>query len=355
LQDFIERRLFKPTSDLGDFEKLDIVLICVPTPLNVDGSPDFGALNLACELIANRLRQDALLINESTSHPGTLRNLIAPTISGLRTDQGSKIKFACSPERVNPGDSKYAHSNTPRVVSGLTDLARSEVKRFYSHFVKEVFVASTPEVAEMSKLLENSFRLVNISFINEISDYCLTRGIPVREVIAAAATKPFGFMPFFPGPGVGGHCIPVDPAYLLKDASEHGKDLPVLSISLSANESRHEGVIKYVENVINGVSGKKILLEGVSYKPNVTDTRETPALGLFKGLKERGALVSWHDPLISEWNGSKSTNVESNNWDATLVLIKHSSTKISELISHSKVIFDFTGQIPVTEAKVLPI
>jgi UDP-N-acetyl-D-glucosamine dehydrogenase len=166
LQDFIERRLFKPTSNLGDFEKVDIVLICVPTPLNVDGSPDYGALILACEMIANRLRPDALLINESTSHPGTLRNLIAQKISGLRADRGNKIKFACSPERVNPGDGKYGHSNTPRVVSGLTDLAKDEVKRFYSHFVKEVYVASTPEVAEMSKLLENSFRLVNISSRN---------------------------------------------------------------------------------------------------------------------------------------------------------------------------------------------
>ena len=319
------------------------------------GKPDYSPLKKACELIAEDLKSDVLLINESTSHPGTLRNFIAPTISGIREDKGKNIKFACSPERVNPGDGKFGHFNTPRVVSGLTELAKDEVKKFYSDFVREVFVASTPEVAEMSKLLENSFRLVNISFINEISDYCLSRGIPVREVIAAASTKPFGFMPFFPGPGVGGHCIPVDPAYLLKDASEHGKELPILSTSLSANETRHENLIKYVEKALDGVSGKKILLEGVSYKPNVTDTRETPALGLFNGFRERGALVSWHDPLISDWNGSSSTNVASSNWDAILVLIMHSSTDISELISHSKVIFDFTGQIPVSEAKVLPI
>jgi UDP-N-acetyl-D-glucosamine dehydrogenase len=177
----------------------------------------------------------------------------------------------------------------------------------------------------------------------------------MREVIGAAGTKPFGFMPFYPGPGVGGHCIPVDPAYLLQNATELGQELPILRTSLLANKSRYEKIIKHIDKAIHGVSAKNILLEGVSYKPDVTDTRETPALELFNNLKSRGALVHWHDPLIAEWNGSSSTDVTSNNWDAILVLIKHSNTRVSDLISNSKIIFDFTGQILGLDPKVFPI
>jgi len=355
LEKYIVSGLFSATADTHSLAGANIVIIAVPTPLDETGNPDYLPLKRACELIAQDLKSDVLLINESTSHPGTLRELIKPRISSLRNDKGVDIKFACSPERVNPGDSIYGHFNTPRVVSGLSESAKIEVKKFYSEFVKEVFLASSPEVAEMSKLLENSFRLVNISFINEINDYCIQRGIPVREVIAAAGTKPFGFMPFYPGPGVGGHCIPVDPAYLLKDAADYGKELPILKSSLSANASRHKVVIEYLKEVLDGVSGKEILLEGVAYKPDVTDTRETPALQLLTGLKQSGANVYWHDPIISEWGGALSTPVASKKWDAVLVLIRHRLTDIDQILANAKLVFDFTGTITNGPAKVKPI
>jgi len=346
LRSYLQDNLFLATDNFADIRECSIVIVAVPTPLLPDREPDYGPLKSACALIAPNLKNEALLINESTSHPGTLRDLIAPLVAGKRTDMAQGIKFACSPERVNPGDLQYSHSNTPRVVSGLDEVAKTKVKEFYENFVNEVLVVSTPEVAEMSKLLENSFRMVNISFINEISDYCSNKGIPVREVIAAASTKPFGFMPFFPGPGVGGHCIPVDPVYLLKNANEDEIELPILESAMKLNENRYRAIVGYLDKQMNGLSGKKILIEGITYKPNVRDTRETPATNILRGLKDVGAQASWHDPLISSWNGSDSTPISAEIWDAILLLVFHDSTNTSELLANSKRIFDFTGRMP---------
>lgn len=343
---FSESGTFNVESNPTVLSEAEVVIISVPTPLNQLGKPDFKPLQSACTSVAPFLKADTLLINESTSHPGTLRNVIVPLVVDARPDRAKNIKFACSPERVNPGDSQFNHSNTPRVVSGIDEVAKSKVKEFYEKFVKEVFVASTPEVAEMSKLLENSFRLINISFINEISDFCNDKGIPVREVIAAASTKPFGFMPFYPGPGVGGHCIPVDPVYLLENAHRDGIRLPILEDAIKLNENRYKTIVEYLERQLKGLSGKRILIEGVTYKSNVRDTRETPATRILSGLKDVGAQVSWHDPLIEEWNGSRATPVSAEIWDAILVLIFHDLTDVSELMLNSKKIFDFTGRIP---------
>lgn len=343
---FIESGLLLVSDNPALLSVADTVIIAVPTPLDEDGKPDYLPLKNACSTIAPELKSDALLINESTSHPGTLRDLIAPLVASRRKDSAKDMKFACSPERVNPGDSEFNHSNTPRVVSGLDEVAKTKIKEFYEDFVNEVLVVSTPEVAEMSKLLENSFRMVNISFINEISDYCSNKGIPVREVIAAANTKPFGFMPFFPGPGVGGHCIPVDPVYLLKNANENEIELPILESAMKLNENRYRAIVGYLDKQMNGLSGKKILIEGVTYKPNVRDTRETPATNILEGLMDVGAQTSWHDPLISTWNGSYSTPISAEIWDAILILVFHDSTDASELLANSKKIFDFTGRMP---------
>jgi UDP-N-acetyl-D-glucosamine dehydrogenase len=346
LYNFIQRDCFRATTDVSQLRGIDTVIIAVPTPLTESGNPDYGHLKSACSAIASELKSDALLINESTSHPGTLRDLIAPLIASKREDSAKDIKFACSPERVNPGDSQFCHANTPRVVSGLDDVAKMRVQEFYQKFVREVFVASTPEVAEMSKLLENSFRLINISFINEISDFCTDKGISAREVIAAASTKPFGFMPFYPGPGVGGHCIPVDPVYLLENARRGGIKLPILEDSIKLNQSRYKTIVEYLERQLNGLSGKKILIEGVTYKSNVRDTRETPATRILSGLKDAGARVSWHDPLVETWDGTDSTPISAETWDAILVLVFHDETNVSELMLNSRKIFDFTGRIP---------
>jgi len=355
LKRFIGADLFHATTDPTLLKDIDTVIIAVPTPLSEDGEADYKFLVNACDLISSHLKADALLINESTSHPGTLRDLIAPIVIKSRGDRAKDIKFACSPERVNPGDLKFTHANTPRVVSGLDDAACQRVRDFYSDFVGEVFLTSTPEVAEMSKLLENSFRLVNISFINEISDYCLVKGIPVREVIAAASTKPFGFMPFYPGAGVGGHCIPVDPVYLIENAKTQDRELPLLNGAIKSNEERHHSIINRMDRELEGVKGKSVLLVGVAYKSNVSDTRETSANRIFKGLKKAGADVYWHDPLVSYWNESQSTDLKSRKWDAALVLTVHRETDISELLSHSKVVFDSTGVVPKSGDKVKPV
>jgi len=355
LKRFIGADLFHATTDPTLLKDIDTVIIAVPTPLSEDGEADYKFLVNACDLISSHLKADALLINESTSHPGTLRDLIAPIVIKSRGDRAKDIKFACSPERVNPGDLKFTHANTPRVVSGLDDAACQRVRDFYSDFVGEVFLTSTPEVAEMSKLLENSFRLVNISFINEISDYCLVKGIPVREVIAAASTKPFGFMPFYPGAGVGGHCIPVDPVYLIENAKTQDCELPLLNGAIKSNEERHHSIINRMDRELEGVKGKSVLLVGVAYKSNVSDTRETSANRIFKGLKKAGADVYWHDPLVSYWNESQSTDLKSRKWDAALVLTVHRETDISELLSHSKVVFDSTGVVPKSGDKVKPV
>jgi UDP-N-acetyl-D-glucosamine dehydrogenase len=352
---YVSTGLFEASSDPSVLKKAEIVIVAVPTPLDEQGNPEYKPLEIACNMIAAHLAPNALLINESTSHPGTLRNFIFPTIRDLRNDRAADIVFACSPERVNPGDAKFGHRNTPRVVSGLDENAKERVHSFYSSFVDEIFIASSPEVAEMSKLLENSFRLVNISFINEVSNYCVSQGIPVREVISAASTKPFGFMPFFPGPGVGGHCIPVDPAYLLKDAAEKGQSLHILDSALSLNRSRSDYILNCLEKENGAIQGKKILLVGVTYKPNVSDTRETPAKALFEVLVNKGALVSWNDPLVQFWNDSQSSVLSQQMWDITLVLVLHDKSNLEEIVQNSKLIYDLTGKIPQGSEKVRAI
>ena len=346
---------FSVSSDPVILKEAEVVIICVPTPLTAQRKPDYEPLIKACQLIATSLRNDVLLINESTSHPGTLRDLIAPLIRQLREDVAVSIKFACSPERVNPGDARFTPENTPRVVSGLDEEAKIKAGEFYSHFVDAVSVVSTPEVAELSKLLENSFRLVNIAFINEVSDYCILQGIPISEVIAAASTKPFGFMPFYPGAGVGGHCIPIDPVYLIENAKTQGCELPLLKGAIQSNEERHQSIISHMSKELDGVKGKSVLLVGVAYKSNVSDTRETPANKIFEGLKKAGADVHWHDPLVSSWNESQSTDLKSRKWDAALVLTVHKETDISGLLSHSKVVFDSTGVVPKSGNIVKPV
>lgn len=352
---FFNLQKLQVSTDPDALKQANVVVIAVPTPLTESGEPDLSILEFATGQIAPHLKSDALLINESTSYPGTLRNLIAPIVKKIRTDDAKFLKFACSPERVNPGDSVFHYKNTPRVVSGLDDHAKKLAQDFYSNFVEQVNVVSSPEVAEMSKILENSYRLVNISFINEISDYCVSQGIPVREVISAASTKPFGFMPFFPGPGVGGHCIPVDPVYLLADAAKKGHALDLLDSALSLNRSRFNYIINYLEKENGSIEGKKILLVGVTYKPNVTDTRETPAKALFEALENKGALVSWNDSLVQFWNNSQSSSLAQQNWDITLVLVLHDSSNLAEIVQNSKLIYDFTGKIPQVSEKVLAI
>lgn len=343
LKSFVEKHLYFATSDLKAISDCDVVIIAVPTPLDSDNNPDLSILKRACHEIARYLKSNALVINESTSFPGTLRVLIAGEIAGLRDDNAKFLEFACSPERVNPGLNQSSNTSTPRVVSGLTQSSKLRALEFYKKFFKEVHLVSTPEVAELSKLLENSYRLINIAFINELNDFCNKVGMDLREVIQAASTKPFGFEPFFPSVGIGGHCIPVDPEYLLDFAASRGAELPILRASADSNRSHPAKIIRFLQANLGDLSGKSVLIEGVTYKANVADVRESPAEKLRESLLGFGAKVSWHDPLISSWLDSRPS--DSMNFDLVILSVMHQNTDLTRVVKSGKIVCDLTGTL----------
>ncbi len=316
---------FKASVDFADITDSEIVVIAVPTPLNRAGEPDLSLLESAIESIAPFLGEDSLVINESTSYIGTLRNMIAPQVTSLN----SKVKhFAVSPERVDPGNKSYGSKNTPRLVGGLTEEASNRAVAFYSSFSDQVIKVSSPEVAEATKLLENSFRFINIGFINEFAQLMNTMGISVSEVIAAAGTKPYGFMPFFPNVGIGGHCIPVDPLYLQKNAIDFGLISRYIKLSEELNHEMPKYCIEGLEALYGKLNSKHVLVVGVSYKPDISDTRESPAEFVIRELEKKGSKVSWHDPLVESFNGKSSASINGD-YDLALVLVKHQALDMS--------------------------
>jgi len=322
----ISSKRFYLTNEYLSVVNSEVVVICVPTPLNNERKPDLSQLTSALNSIAHNINSNSLIINESTVSPGTTRGLIKETLDKA----GVPYDLAYSPERIDPANKQWSVTNTPKLVAGLTPSATERAMAFYKTFVGSVTVGSSPEVIETAKLLENSFRLVNISFVNEIAQFCAALGIDVREVVDAAATKPYGFMPFYPGAGVGGHCIPVDPSYLVAKARE--LKVPTRFIDL-ANDVNHS-LATYFTGVATGILGeligKKIVVVGVAYKPEVADLRETPAEGLIKELRARGADVKWHDDLIKEWNGEGSVSLSSD-FDLAILVNPHSNTDLKAL------------------------
>ena len=310
---------FKASGDFSEIAKSEIVILAVPTPLKKSGEPDLALLESASASIAPFLDAETLIINESTSYAGTLRNVIAALVKAVNP----KVKsFAVSPERVDPGNKSFGVKNTPRLVGGITDEAVNRAVAFYSSFCDHVIKVSSPEVAESAKLLENSFRFINIGFINEFAQLMNTMGIPVSEVIAAAGTKPYGFMPFFPNVGIGGHCIPVDPLYLQKNALDHGVMSKYIKLSEELNHEMPKYCVGRLEEFYGSLKGKHLLVVGVSYKPDISDTRESPADSVIKELEHKGAEVSWHDPLVESFNGQSSASIRGD-YDLALVLVKH--------------------------------
>ena len=313
-------------NNFGAVETSDVVVICVPTPLDSVNKPDFSFLIRALNSIVDHLQANALIINESTISPGTTRGLIKETLDKA----GIPYELAYSPERIDPANKKWTVINTPKLVAGLTPTATERAVAFYKTFVESVTTGSSPEVIETAKLLENSFRLVNISFINEIAQFCAAMNIDVREVVDAAATKPYGFMPFYPGAGVGGHCIPVDPSYLVSKAQEIGAPTRFIDLANELNRSLASYFTGVASGILGGLTGKKILVVGVAYKPEVADVRETPAEALIHELRAKGAKVSWHDELVQDWNGEKSVGLSSD-FDLAILVNPHSNTNISAL------------------------
>ena len=304
----------------------DVVVICVPTPLDSARKPDLSYLTSALNSITLNLKPHSLIINESTVSPGTTRGLIKETLDKA----GVLYELAYSPERIDPANKRWAVTNTPKLVAGLSPAGTQRAVEFYKTFVDSVTVGSSPEVIETAKLLENSFRLVNISFVNEIAQFCEAMGIDVREVVNAAATKPYGFMPFYPGAGVGGHCIPVDPSYLVSKAQELGVPTRFIDLANDLNRSLATYFTGVATGILGELTGKTIVVVGVAYKPDVADIRETPAEGLIKELRIKGADVKWHDDLIQEWNGEKSVPLSAD-FDLAILVNPHSNTDLDAL------------------------
>jgi UDP-N-acetyl-D-glucosamine dehydrogenase len=325
LSGVIKSGLYQASSEYSSVADAEIVVIAVPTPLGQNNQPDVSVLVSAVNSIIPFLQEGALVINESTSFVGTLRNLIAAPVNRARPDVSD---FAISPERVDPGNSSFGLKNTPRLVGGLNQSSLQRAFDFYSTFCDTVIKVSSPEVAEAAKLLENSFRFVNIGFINEFSQIVNAMDISITEVISAASTKPYGFMPFFPNVGIGGHCIPVDPLYLQKNAEDLGIPSKYIELSEITNKEMPNYSINLLENKFGSLVGKRVLVVGVTYKPNIADTRESPAEHVLKSLRERGAQVSWHDPIVNEYLGESSSRVLGE-YDLALVLVKHDSLDLS--------------------------
>ena len=334
---------YKATTNESEIAGSDVVVIAVPTPLTKDRKPDLAFVEAACKTIGDNLKTPALIINESTSFPGTVRNLIKPLVE---KHSGGLVEhlYAVSPERVDPGRTDWNQKNTPRLYAGLTPAASEGVREFYSTFCDNLVEVSSPEVAESAKLFENTFRQVNIALVNEFAQIAHALGISVYETLDAAATKPYGFMKFMPSAGVGGHCIPVDPSYLADTAARVG--VPATFIE-RANEVNLE-MAKYVVDRVaadNGGSlkGKSVQVVGVSYKPNVADVRETPAELVIEELKKAGASVTWSDDLVSSWMGEPSTPL--GGADIAVVVTLHSVTDAATVLKSAPYVFDTTGKV----------
>ena len=321
---------YSASTEASCISESKVVLICVPTPLDQSNKPDLSILLGAVEEISKFIKPDTLIIIESTVEPGTTRNTLLPIVERISKLSSSQFNLAFSPERIDPTNKNWNVANTPKLVSGLTESCAEKAMSFYSLFINTLTKCNSLEIAETAKLLENSFRLVNISFINEISAICSKLGIDVQLVIEAASTKPYGFMPFFPSIGVGGHCIPVDPIYLSEKARNLGTPSRMIELASNINDQMPNYFMGRAKEKIGSLRDKQILVVGVAYKPNVSDVRETPVEALLAGLKTQGAKVFWHDDLVKDWNGEKSVAL-SNKYDLAILATPHDYLDLTKL------------------------
>ena len=343
LAKWIKAGRYQATTTGSDISDVDIVVISVPTPLTKDRLPDLTFIDSACRTIGEHVVKPILVINESTSFPGTLRNFIKPAV-----EKYSRFKFenmyAISPERVDPGREDFNQKNTPRLIAGLTQEASQQTRDFYSHFCDNLVEVSSPEVAEAAKLFENTFRQVNIALVNEFAQIAHALGISVYETLDAANTKPYGFMKFTPSAGVGGHCIPVDPTYLAAIAEENGAPATFIRRANEVNLEMSQYIVDRIQSDNGGsLKGKSVLVVGVAYKPNVADTRETAAEQVIEHLRSRGAVISWHDEVVGNWKGEKSAGLVGA--EISVVVTKHDSVNEADVIASAPYVFDTTGKI----------
>jgi UDP-N-acetyl-D-glucosamine dehydrogenase len=334
---------YLPTNKEADVKYQEIYIIAVPTPLDKNNLPDISYLNAASKLIAESASNGALVINESTSYPGTLREIVITQISKLNR---ANFLYAAAPERIDPANTKWSIKNTPRVIAGVDEASTSAALEFYRSICDQVEVVSSPEVAEAAKLFENTFRQVNIALVNELAQISQKLNISANEVIAAASTKPFGFMPFNPGLGVGGHCIPIDPIYLAQKAKSVGATAAFINQANKVNAQMPLYILERIKSLLDDdLKGKKICIIGLSYKADVADLRQSPSLILWHELEKQGAKVAFHDEIVKVYEGIESSLLTVNTYDLSVVAIRHSNLDIDGLKNSSSIIFDCTGSI----------
>ena len=348
LRRLVEERGLRATTDYDDLRDADAILIALPTPLSKQREPDLSIVNSATEEIAKRLRQGHLVVLESTTYPGTTREEILPRLeaSGLRVGEGFNLAF--SPERVDPGRTDWTTQNVPKVVGGITDACTDRAAALYESAVDTVHRVSSPESAELTKLLENIFRSVNIALVNELAQLCERMKIDFWEVVDAAATKPFGFMSFKPGPGLGGHCIPIDPFYLTWKAREYDFYTEFIELAGKVNENMPYHCRSLISQALNhgkglSLSSARILVLGVAYKPNIGDMRESPALKLIELLLAAGADVSYHDPHVPALPEHELVSVplDPAAFDAIAIVTDHAGIDYEALVDAGPVVVDF--------------
>jgi UDP-N-acetyl-D-glucosamine dehydrogenase len=350
VQELVSQGLFRATTDFSVIAELDTINIAVPTPLRKTKDPDMSYIVSACEEIARHIHPGMLIILESTTYPGTTDELVRPMLEHSGLKAGEDFFLCFSPERVDPGNEKYQTKNIPKVVGGYSEACTELGRAFYSQALETVVPVSSTQVAEMVKLLENTFRMINIGLVNEMALMCDRMGINVWEVISAAATKPFGFMPFYPGPGLGGHCIPIDPFYLSWKSKQAGIEARFIELAGAINGQMPHFVIEKVQNALNNVrkplNGSKVHILGIAYKRDIDDVRESPALDVIHLLQTRGAEVTFTDPYVPEVRLDHSTMKSSPMMpavaeaDCVVIITDHASFDYAGIVSAAKLIVD---------------
>jgi UDP-N-acetyl-D-glucosamine dehydrogenase len=347
LRPHVESGAIAATTDFGAVRDAAAILIAVPTPLSRQREPDLSYVESAARSVAPHLREGHVVVLESTTYPGTTREVVQPILekeSGLQAGDGFHLAF--SPERVDPGNEKWSTKTTPKIVGGVDAASTETAAEIYRRAIDTVHTVSTPEAAELTKLLENIFRSVNIALVNELAQLCDRMNIDVWEVVNAAATKPFGFMSFQPGPGLGGHCIPIDPFYLTWKAREYDFTTRFIELAGEVNQNMPYFCRSVVSQALNhgaqkSLSGAKILVLGVAYKADIDDMRESPAEKLIELLKTAGADVDYHDPHVEEFDGMRSVALQPEDYDCITIVTAHTSIDYADVVRRGKVIVDF--------------
>ncbi len=363
LAPLVESNALSATTDYGACAEVQAIIICLPTPLSGNREPDLSIVRSAAHKIAAHLRADQLVVLESTTYPGTTREVLKPILESRGLTAGTDFHLAMSPERIDPGRTDFTLRTTPKVVGGLTPACAAAARELYAPCVDRLVEVSSCEAAELTKLLENIFRSVNIALVNELAMLCDRMGLNVWEVVDAAATKPYGFMPFRPGPGLGGHCLPIDPFYLAWKAREY--DFPTEFIELAGKVNTHmpyycaERVAQALNGAGKAVRGSRVLVLGVAYKGDVGDLRESPALKLIELLGERGADIAYHDPHVPvlehaglRLESCELTDAALGDADIVCVVTAHSSIDYARVAKRAQLVIDFRNAVPAGDAVV---